>query len=366
MPKKTVVTKQEFEENEIDNSKPAADDEADTLDAFFKALPGGSTVKIHRYNRMGNLEFVGSTPVENISEEWIQMTFGGGKYVLRLTDSQGKYRGTRTIYLAAPIDGPPAAMPAAMPAAQVEYEGFNEAPATPAFSGMDPMITLQIETMREEARTNRELMAHLIEKIGNGNAPAGPTMPEMMAMIASMRTVFQPAEPAEKLTGMMELLKTGIEIGQTGSVDGKKEGIMGIVKDIAAALPGAIQGIAALRSQAAPAQAGPSQAPPAGELPAGDGMQMLVMGIKYLKQKALLGKQPEFYAEFILNSLEDPQWQPFLRYLETPYEDFAKIDPDLLRPEYRPWFERMLNEVKAGVAEMNAPAESGDIDANPA
>lgn len=333
----------------------SADESLRTFIASFGNNPG--KVTIYKYDRNGNAVFCGAGLPGVVDEEWLQFSYGAGRYQVRLTDDKGRYLRSRIVHIAAgPADdatyNPPMAVPPAAPAA---VQPFSPSPPMDG-AGEYSAIQAEISGMRD-------LMMKLIDKVVDSRGGGGSSLVELTAAIQAVKEMSAPASPADQVKEIIGVLKTGIEIGQTGTITGDKPGWLGIVQGVAEALAPVAASLMRRPGQPAPAVHPPSVAPanpPAAiAQPADPRLDLLRRGINYLKPKARAGKAWETYVDFILDNMEDTEWLPFLELLDKPYEEIAQVDPDLTTPLYRPWFESFLMGLRNAIAESNASAEAG-------
>lgn len=135
---------------------------------------------------------------------------------------------------------------------------------------------------------------------------------------------------------------------------------MGIVKDIAPFVG------EALRSFTRPAINPSPEIPPTGRIPANASEQAsaepdlapLKAGINFLKGDALRGVDSGVWVDWLLNHLDNPQWQPLLEYVHKPYAEFVKLDPDLDKPQFKPFFESILNGLHEAFEENRNESEA--------
>lgn len=368
MPRKTTIVKTETEEvpqaasEELapDNEYYAEDEpDPNSIEAWKNRISQDAIIKVFRRDRFsGKMAYVGSTPPEYFSEEWLQTTHGPGDYQMQAF-LNGRYvkGGARTMTIGPlgkePVEGHPTS---------------NASTATaPAQSSAPDLVAFQLETMREEMRLTREMLMESMKRDGNST-----DVPGLLAAVVNLARSMAPPAPVNPLgniDALLGLLKTGIEIGQTGSVEPKEKGAMGWIKDLAPVVGEVLQGLIPARANgggAAPAPAGTAvdkPALPAGQADPARAIAMLRSGISYLKTKAVQQKDPGIYVDFVSDNLDDPQWTPLFQLIAKPYDEIAAaIDPDLLNPPYREWFTELFEGIKEVLTRQHPGESDGTVD----
>lgn len=333
-PRKKITEEYEKEIEEV-----KADPDEETIASIVESLGVENLrCRVYRQDTYGRPRFVTSLPATYISEEFLQEKFGGGAYVVHFLNEKGQYAKSKTLRIENPVDSP-----AVEPASEkwMPQPPENAPPAEPGFG--------QMEMIREEMRSQKELMLELIRQIGNNNRNS--TLNELAQAIAMLReTTAPPAGGASVVSEMIGILKQGIEIGASGGVPEKSW------KDIAY---DALKVAPAFLSQLRGAPEGGGTHPNGGEDPM---IQNLRAMIAYLKPKAMAHKDVGLWVDVVMDNREDPQWQPLLAYINVPYEVLAqKVDPELLDPRYRPWFEGLFMGIKNALTASQIP---GDVDSD--
>lgn len=123
---------------------------------------------------------------------------------------------------------------------------------------------------------------------------------------------------------------------------------MGLAQDVLKAIPSVADTIRSAVPHSNPPSV-PSE-PPIQAAPEA----MLKAGIAYLKAKCERGKNPEILADAIADNLDEDNNRIFLPYLNTPFEEFGKIDPAILQPPYRQWFETLYNRLKENIDALSS------------
>lgn len=356
---KTVTTVETIPPEEIAaenipaDSKPQFEEDENSIPAFLKRIGNDAIIKIFRKEFTGKIVFCGEVSPEYFSEAYIQKYHGAGDYSIKAMLG-GRYviGGSRQISIAPAINqevNDPDPLPTVMPPV------FNSPSVDPS--------TLQMEMIREEMRMQRDLMMKIIEK--SSSAPA-IDLPNIIASLANVARMFTPpaitpVNPLANVESVMNLISKGIEIGQTGSVEPKKEGVMGYIKDLAPVIGEVIGNLLPARANggggSATVQSVPSrQVSEAPEI--AQSRAMLAAGIAYLKRKALSGADVGLYIDFIGDNMSDPQWTPLVQMIHKPYDEVAgALDPELSQMPYRPWFESLFNGVRELIKPSGAEAD---------
>jgi hypothetical protein len=360
----TTTTTKEIDP-EVQETSPALiqePEELDELEAFLSQFPSEGSVTAWRFrpNQPGEKDYCGRLGSNEASLEWLQTNYGGGRYLLMYHDPQKKIRGQRRFNIADPLKAVPlVALPALPP---------------PVPGGLDPMVHLQLETMREDMKTNRELMLRMVDNLGarQSEGGGGGGLTELVTALAGLRDLTKPSDG--QISGMISLFEKGLSLGATGGVQPKSEGIMGIVRELAPVVGEALRTAMSARGGDLPL-AGPAGNPAgaSGRVVAlvprqesADSQQQadrvnLRNGLNWLKKRCLAGMHVESALDLLMFSIDDPDWQFLFDFVPIPYEEWGKIDADLLKPQFRPWFEALLNELKAQVGARMADATGQEV-----
>jgi hypothetical protein len=287
--------------------------------------------------------FMGTSVPSLMTEEYIQESWGEGRYNLRLLDESGNYIKSKVVYV-----GP----------------GPKKPEPSPAFQALsnpdrDRASDLQFELLRSELAAGREMMLKMIEAI-SGRGDNRSNLAELAGVIEVVKglTAKDAPDPAATLSGFVEVFKQGIELGQSGGTPEK--GWSGMLKDVVTSLPGVF---AMLKTQTATPGNGatpPTPKVPASlEIAANPALVMAQRGISVLKAFARAGNDPATWVEVLVQNLNDPQWQPLIPLLGLSYDEVGKLDPELLNPVYRSWFERLFNGIREAVSEIGDSGGAG-------
>jgi hypothetical protein len=343
----TTIEEQAGDENVIEAqdslSQPSVERiEANNLVEQMRSLGNvGARCMLYRADKYKTaMCFVGAVAPEIVSEEYIQEEYGEGRYQIRVIDSGGKFLVHRVVEI-----GPPKS-------AQLAQAKVAVLP--PAVG--DPLMQARLESMIQEQATTREMMLRLIDKIGAHDGQ-GSTLTEFAAVITTVQGLMPKAATAtDAIKEAVGIFREGMKLGASGG--GAEKGWMETIKDVLGSLPELIAGA---KTMSAMQQVQPvtevSALNPSAESVENQSAEMLRQGIAYLKLKARQGKDPGLWIDVIADNLDDPQWIPLATKLDLPFEEFARIDAQLLTPLYRPWFMRLFAGVRDALHER---VSSGD------
>lgn len=352
---KTIITKEtvDAETEAVATSDDGQEQETPPEDilCFLQRFAKARNVVVKRLDRQtGRQVYVGQSSPEHCTEQWIQESFGAGTYDLQLRTAEGHYIAQRRIEIG---EGPP------------KEKDVSPLPqANPGNDAVVAMLQMQVQMMQSQMQAQTQMFASMVEKLsGNGGTPT--PIRDIIEAVASLKTMSGGGDSGEKITNMIELLQKGIEIGQTGEVREKREGIMDYVKEIipvvAKGLRGLVPANGAARSPDPVSPGGPAPAPALQDETQARIISMVRQGLNFMKSRALAGKSTDFWIESVLDNADLPEYRAFLELLgDKSYDEIAAIDPDLLKPQFRPWFEKLFEGIKAGLA--NAGDETGHDD----
>jgi hypothetical protein len=340
-------------------------EEESNLQQFFEGLGEGEIViKIYKFDATTNRpRFMADTGLDGASEAFVQANWGEGRYMMKAY-KEGKALGSRTILV-----GP--ALQKNIPA--------SVTPLPPLPLGMDPTMQLQLEMVRQEMQTNREFMKLMVDNMNKGDGKSGAM--ELAEVMVMLKGVIPPASTAPSILEIMSqtipLVKQLIELGANGGAPAEK-GWVGTIKEILPEVGGVLRNIIGARLGASavnspdPGVAVPSypnqirQAAPNGsEIPGLTKEQLVLLrqGISFLKTRARRNADADAFVGYVLETLDDEQSLAICSLLERSFEDIAVIDPEILQPVYRPWFEDFFGGLKDAIIERNTASGAGG-DAN--
>lgn len=323
MGKTTIITK---ETKNSTNQEPeiAEEPSADEIELaeFMGNIPGGVQIKIFK-SQDGEMAYCGKAEPAAVNEDYLFRHFGGGRYYLRGTKN-GKYiTGAHkqiTIY-----------EPEANPA---EITGFS---APEPKESTDTLALLLAQMNRQH-----ETVLELIKSQGNGQKTE---MSDLISLAQIINNQNKGQDATAGLPAMVDLFKTVLETSRdlTGGEDPKmswaKFGMQVLEK-----LPGTVGQI--LGAKGIPIRPDNGQ----GEAPPEQVEAMLAQGIAWLKKKAENGADPQFQANVILDNMDNPMYKAVAIQLSNmPFDDFGKIDPEIIKPPLRAWFVECYNTLHQGL-----------------
>jgi hypothetical protein len=327
-------------------------------------LNAGSDVKwaIHRVSDMGGKRpgYCGALTTAELTLDRVATEWGIGKYKIRGSRSNGQFAGQSTITIAeAPKDG--SLKPAA---AQVDSRSSLQ----DYIALMEAKDAARSASMREWALILSPILAPIAANLFGSK---GPTLAELTQTLMNMKTLNGGSE--SQLTKIEELAKL-VEVVQGIGGDGGKSGWADIVRDgiktvgdvlpaLAARIPGFMPSPAALASPAnaprgtlsAPNGASTPK-PPAGSPAEATPMLQLLGWLKEqlaaLSHQASLNKDPQLYADVVLDNL--PQVDPkMLRdMLGKPdwWATLCQFSPNV--QPYPQWFAECRDALIRGLDDM--------------
>jgi hypothetical protein len=353
-PKKITTTTEELIDETPDDKDLIRDGKKATSESEVQEYIQGLgisnlSVKVYRLEPGRTAyTFLGTCPMDMASEEYIQENWGAGAYHIRCF-LDGVWKGSKLIKIGS----------AKIVPAEKKAEEITEAP--PFNPGSDP-VSLQVEMIREEARTNRELLLKIVENMSHGKSSTMELM-EVMTMMKALQPDGGGASGGAKL--FSEILPFVREIMKMagGNVPEEDTGWKGIIKDVVGYLPDVMK---QMKGASVPLQ-NPS---PPGPMIA-DGKEPLILppekvkqiqfALMFLKGRCRVGADPLAFVDFAMNTLDMEQSLDVVQLLSREYEVIAMLDADLMSPVYRPWFEAFFNGLKDAISERNTP-ERGEGD----
>jgi hypothetical protein len=348
--KTTVITRQEIEgEQEVlppENQDPIEiDADAAELAEFLNNLGGSANrVKIFKIEN-GERAYCGSAELSVVNEDYILKNYRGGKYLIMAT-LNGQYvkGGSRQITIYEPPVDP-----------------FDLRP-----KAVDNSMDGQIAILQDQIRRQHEMLLQVMQA-GQGKQPS---IGEVISIVRDMQAMTKPPDMMAVLPSLMGLFKDTMELArETAGVSDGKTDWMALIGKAMDKLP-AIVGQIAMSRMTNPA-AGAVPVATAEESQSMKLETMLKRGIEFLKEKAIKNKDPELQADLILDNFDDPQYRILgTQLMNMPFEDFGKLDPEILNEPLRSWFLQVYNRLKEGISHVDTETDviSGQdgSDANPA
>ena len=356
-PAKTIeIPEDEFEQLERDR-----EEEFEFVEFLEKYGPGSSQLKVYRVpdkGTNGTPRFVEIVQPDDLNEEIMRERYGEGIYILRFFNTAGKYLASKRVY----ID--------ALKRSKLGSDSGN----------LD-----MVSFMREQQVQQQTLMLGLISALGQGLAGGGtkgPDIGQLLAGMGSMMIAVKPAaiDPASILTSMVTAVtalsaKNGngddldkiskiIEIAN-GLQPKNDDSLLGVARDVAGKV---VDAFAGPRQQTQQQQAHIEERP---AIPAGASMaqqinapnlnreEMMIGWLKaqlnYLKGKAAIGKDVDFWVDSTFENQEEPGNSAILEALQrgATIEHLLQFDPEIAQNAgLKDWFTRFYNGVYSGLQEQ--------------
>jgi hypothetical protein len=354
---RTRETREEPAELELPDEPETPDADDDALGRLVE-MGGGSDAR-YEVRRTSPAEFAGyvgtygadELSLDRLAEEW-----GGGKFTIRARGGRGNFLGSANVQIAGK--------------AKNKSDGSAPAVAAPAASGGADLGAV-LTAMQKSSDAQITMLTNLVTGLLNRPAPALPTPPDPLAMIAALKDVLKPAKADSGADAVAMLLK-GIDLGKSLEGGGGETGFADVMlkgfdmvksvasttaakpkpapRRLAAPAPGTVPAIEAPAASPTPnKQESPNRPEGAPVLPVFKQLQWIGQQAKFLVIQASREKDPELYAELFLDNLPDflPVEEVHKQMSEVgAVQRLAQINPDVLKfPE---WFE----EFRAAVVRL--------------
>lgn len=325
--------------NELAETNQQADDLKTFLSKLGEECP---KITIHRYTpNKPAPAYVGSTTLEDISEEMIQTEYGGGKFQVKFFNEEGAYVAAKTIH----IEGPRKDLS--------KVENPAPEPAQPSTDPAAQAFQMQLTMLQQQIAAQQDLMLKVVEKLGTpAQAPISVT--DVVQLMGVMNENKKGGD-SDSASNWIEILKLGVDIaGNGGRIP--DTGWSGVIKEVAGAVPGVL---ASMKQAAAPATAPPTDPEKAAQMVL---VQKARDGINYLKPKAIAGDDVNLYIHWVAANANEPMVRPLLGLLSHPYEKLIELDAELAEPHLRPWFETLYTGLKNAFQSPDTTEVSTDED----
>lgn len=349
---------------------PATQEELE-LDEFLEEIgPSTAVVHILRVKNDGSRPQVGKTTMDQIREdpwEYLRGLYGPGKFQLLFRGSDRRIHGAKTIE----VEG------GATPGAPLQKPDSHE-------RIMDTLLLALIQNLKPQQGPDiGNILAGLaammtaIKPADNGAKPVDP-----LAMFTSIVQMYQGLKPKEEKSELDRLRETAAVIKEFSGEAKDAAGVDSpwgmvteigkqVVEKIAPAVTGMMGAPAPRTAQAIPAQpvarpapaalpvvAGQPTATPAGPAASVEEniQRWLLAQIDFLKKKANLGHEAEFWAGYIIDNGEEPGCQALLYTMRrgATFENLLEFDPEIAQnPQLSMWFKEVFDRVKAELSQSN-------------
>ena len=314
MPRKkkvTTVTEEIPDELIPSGTGLPADELPDEYEAVQNVLSQfgetGVKIKVSKQGPKGP-EYCFST--EELDEDYIQQYFGGGRYVLRIYVNDQFQRSV-----------------------PLNIADRKAIPNGPAQHTQNDSV---LEMMREH---NKTLLTILQSALNGGGARS--SVSELSAAIKDLG--FHNNGNGGGMEKMIDVFMKGMELSDRagGKGDWKTE-LFQVIRDVA---PGAMEMMKNNNNQPRPSTALPPVTPAPAQVT--DEHAQIRQLFTYLKTRCMGGVHADLIVEWTVSHSQDPQYQYFIGFaLNTPFEEIVKIDPEVGREPYKPWFESIINGLR--------------------
>lgn len=206
-------------ETEQPRKDPAAEREEESLRGFLSRLAGegAESVKVYRRNRGGHREYLTTLTLDQVSEEAIQESLGGGRYTAQLINSEGLYitGGSTTFTIAG------ASKPWPPPEPEVDQLSAEQLLELARAQQPEPKDRTEIYTALITAVSS--ILAPIIAgAMARGESPAGGDFENFVRAFELGRTATEGEGGYERVirelgAPTLKLLEKGIEQGKTAA-----------------------------------------------------------------------------------------------------------------------------------------------------
>ena len=365
-----------------DAQQDLADNEFSTLANLLneQQMAGGIVELWRRRPNDRQPQYVEKIPADGFEIETVKRAWGGGDYTAKLKTTQGKMFRWFNFSIDMSIKG---------------QNDLANAPLTPAPTGQqDIEKIIQAVVSQQKQPDNMPLMLAMMQMQSKQSESTMQMMVQMFSAMANQRGTGIDAQLAGLVTETLktarpdpvksigEILQIARDLSDTG-VGGESNSM---TKLLEMAMPMVVPLISRMATPAAPAaapidiprrpapvvsaplSANPSVNPsvnpstaPANVNPAPDEAMNLSMILGMLVGAAKANREPVTYAEMLLDQMPEDKWGDMEAILKTPTYLATLFGPEnAARLEiYRPWFDRLRDEILAGMSPDDANASPG-------
>jgi hypothetical protein len=344
--------------------------EWDIEDFLDEWAPQTAVVEIYRKRDDGSMPHLRRVDMDILREDlygYLRQHFGNGKYVLQFKGPERRILKRLTME----VEGAQASAPGSAPVAgNLDHVAF----------------------MREQMQLQQTILTSLIASMRGpdlgtllqGLAAMKPATPDMGAMLAAVVGMFTSLKSSAGESGdikkALELISAAKDIGG-GSGDGGetwpgliKEVGVEVLKNLKPNAPTNGNGTPVVRSVVQHAVI-PESVPTleTRNAPVEETQDMLIQKwlaaeIALLKQKALAGKDVNFWIDYIFENQEEPGCQAVFMALErgATFQNLLEFDPEIGKnPALTFWFKTLYEKLSAGINEDVDSAGAGGDAPNP-
>lgn len=310
------------------------DDEADQLNAlpplgtWLAELDEESKIEVHTRDEEGYWSLRCTRPPSVITEEFLESLGSPAYYKLKSVTPQGKWGPQRSLRIA----------------------GIPRVEVLPVHNGTDPvslqlkMMDMQMQLSREQGNKMHEIVLAMITAPRN----AGPSITEMITAFSSLRSVTDNGNGFEHFKEILEMARD-----LPGGGEGKPDALTTMLGMIPKLIG---QNQVAPSAALPPAKLIPGNPPAVAEeppvQPVNPEIDARVKLLQLLKEKARLGKDPAFWADYLYeNQNEEAACKALVDLVEAYtfeqiFQGLTNSDPELANEPYKGWFLRLYNYVK--------------------
>lgn len=336
--------------------------EMDIEDFLDEWAPQTSVVEIYQRKSDGSMphqERVGTEILRTDLYGYLRDKFGAGKFILQFKDADRKIRKCLTVDVGAgekTMSNPTGAI-----GGDSHLQFMRE-----QMQMQQTLLTTLIASMRPPPALD---IGAMMTGMGAMIGALKPSASDPAAMLAAMAATFQQLKPADdNVEKALSIISKAKDIAGNGGGDG--DSWAGVVKEGVTAVAQAFKqpNAASNPRPGIPPGAVPAQlnaGAPATEKTQDELLQeWLDVELAFLKKKALAGKDPEFWADYILQNEEEPGSAAILQALQrgAAFQHLIAFDPEIGKnPVLAGWFQKFYEALHADLHEdMDTSGAGGD------
>lgn len=368
---KTAKKAEEIEDAVIIQEPEGADDfnddEPDEV-AVRRILSGlgdesaGVLVTVYRLDDKNQKEYLFECQPDDFAMDNIRDDWGAGKYRIYARNSAGHFVLNRVVRIAAPLKSK-----------QSDSQAVD----------LMSVITKLGEQQAQAANDMRTMILELMIK----NQPAAQSFnpSDMMTSMVTTMAAVQKMLGGNNKTDPVDMLLKGLDLADKFGGGDRETGMFDVMKEVIRQAGGPLAKAAEAsianqetqppRRRAAPGKnktaiQNPKQPPgnPA-PTPAEVAMEKLSKNIGSLLVQAKRNSDVSLWAELVIDSIPDNQWDQFsdLIFTADVVDRMAQVNPEV--DQYRPWFEQLVEKIRWELTDTDdgdglTGEGSGGIDAN--
>jgi len=316
-------------------------DEQVTLRGYMSTFdPSEIEVKIFRRERATSSgtastdAWLATWPPDEVTEEAIAEKFGPGKYLIRPADLEGHWKPSRIINIS-----------------REACESFDSGNGASTF-GVDPQISLQMKMLELQLQMQRESGERFYQLLCAqlGAKPAGGRdTKEIIELFSALKNISGGGNLTAQVRDVIELSKE-LQPAPVETNGGAASSPWGV---LAAVLPSVL------------ARANGQAALPGGQVnPEELIMQQRIQFMQRLKTAAAAGKDPQFWANYIVENEDTEEPCKWISSMVDQYDwptllaGLKQSDPQIGAEPFQSWFEKLYSALTADDEEPNADGNS--------